>query len=74
MTAKEKAEELYERFFYSIPSMSDEGQLEDEISKKCALISADEIMKTLIDLSNGEFSYIYEVKYWQDVKKEISSI
>ena len=47
MIAKEKAIELYERFFYAIPSMSDEGELEHKIAKQCALIAVDEIIKAL---------------------------
>ena len=65
MTPKEKAVELYEKFFYIIPSMSDEGQIEDAISKQCALIAVEMVILNC---------YEEEEYYWQEVKQEIEKL
>jgi len=71
MTPKEKADELYEAFFYSIPSFTDEGQLEHKTAKQCALIAVDEIL----DLYAIHYTYYtLEFKYWQEVKKQLEKI
>ena len=71
MEAKQKANELYEMFYYSIPSFTDEGQMEHETAKKCALITVDEIIAALEDygqdtmeLQNMDrtFAWYYKVK------------
>lgn len=62
MTPADEAYELIEKFYYVIPSISDEGQLEDEISKKCALITVNKLIK-----ETGS-------KYWYNVKKEIENL
>lgn len=87
-TAKEKAKELYEKFFYTIPSISDEGQLEHETSKRCALIAVDEILTARpLEPNNVDWDgcgathkYWYEeqkqeaLNYWQEVKTEIEKL
>jgi len=76
MTTKEKAKELYEKFFYTVPSISDEGQLEDKISKQCALIAVDEVLKTFPNI-NGIAVYedhVVDIDYWQEVKQEIEKL
>jgi len=72
MNAKEKAKEL-------VYLMQWEGEMsEDEafkdFAKECALIAVDEIIEVLVDLSNGEFTYIHNVEYWQEVKQFIEEI
>ena len=76
MTPKEKAKELYEKFFYSIPSMSDEGQLEDKISKECALIAIDEIKEELYNWIGGDNHswQLSRMEYFEIVKKEINKL
>jgi hypothetical protein len=83
LTLKEKANELFNKYFSELRLPSDcEGCMQCidrcgnmvAVAKKYALIAVDEIIKTLVDLSNGEFTYINEVKYWQDVKEEISNL
>ena len=44
------------------------------ILKYSALIAVDEIIEVLVDLSNGEFIYIRDVEYWQEVKQFIEEI
>ena len=74
MSYKEKAEELYEKFFYTIPSMSDEGQLEHEISKKCAIISVIEVINAItFDFENPSENTIYWYKVKQEIQKRDDS-
>jgi hypothetical protein len=79
MTPKEKAKELYDKFYMAIPN--DEMGLNDEASRQCALIAVDEILK----LENpNTYNYLTESKehlivqiadnYWQEVKKEIENL
>jgi hypothetical protein len=69
MTPKEKAEELYLKFYSKIPSIQDEGQMQDEASKQCALIAVDEILKiTWVD------KFLITEDYWQEVKQEIEKL
>ena len=79
MTPKEKAIELYNKFYMAIPS--DEMGLSDEASRLCALIAVDELIKyhdEFMDVvryelpSNIVASIPY--KYWDDVKQEIENI
>jgi hypothetical protein len=65
MTPKEKAKELYLKFYSKIPSIQDEGQMQDEASKQCALISVDECLHTCVE------SMLY---YWEEVKQEINEL
>lgn len=70
MTPKEKAIELYEKFYYQLPSnLSDETQ--DCVAQECALIAVDEI----------DDSYPYYLNddndirdYWIAVKQEIEKL
>ena len=66
ITPKEKAKELYEKFFYTIPSISDKGQLEHETSKQCALIAVDEILSDM----GADRGY----EFWSNVKNEIKNL
>jgi len=40
-------------------------------TKECAKNAVDEIIDVLVELSNGEFTFIHEVEYWKKVKQEI---
>ena len=79
MTPKEKAIELYEKFYSEIEDFDHEHE-SCEVSarkvyaKKCSLIAVDEILSIFIknDGPSGS-SYINEGKfYWMQVKKELS--
>jgi hypothetical protein len=70
MTPKEKAQELYFKFYSKIPSIQDEGQMQDEASKQCALIAVDEILNEL----EGTNSTKEGGFYWQEVKQEIEKL
>jgi hypothetical protein len=74
MTPKEKAKELYLKFYSKIPSIQDEGQIQDEASKQCALIAVEEIIQA-IDFDWMEVQNLESVhRYWQEVKKEIEKL
>ena len=72
MTPKEKAKELYDKFYMAIPS--DEMGLSDDASRQCALIVVDEIMlleqKHILD----KYIELGLVSYYQEVKREIESL
>jgi hypothetical protein len=71
MTAQEKAKELIDKFA-RIDGYQDSIDLStclDEI--EYALIAVDEIIELLVDLSDGEFTYIHQVEYYDLVKKEL---
>ena len=66
MTPKEKAIELYEKFYYQLPStLADKVQ--DCAAHECALIAVDEILKC-DDID------IYGRKYYKEVKQEIEKL
>ena len=73
MTPKEKAIELYEKFYYQLPStLADKVQ--DCAAQECALIVVDEVLKqqpydvyTIEQCGNVN-------KYWQEVKQEIEKL
>jgi len=64
MTAKEKAEDLYIKFY---PDWLDNGLfVKTRIAKDLSLIAVDEIIKVVDDNCLE-----YDDDYWQEVKKEI---
>jgi hypothetical protein len=86
MTPKEKAEKLIGKFKPLCVNVKHTGILDglatvmnDDFinliaSKQCALIAVDEIIKTLVELSNGEYIFIHNVQYWEQVKNEINKL
>jgi hypothetical protein len=70
MTPKEKALELWNKFFYAQLTEGD-FTLDGEIAYKCALIAVDEIIEEtptyLGELNPKRF-------YWNQVKKEIEEL
>jgi hypothetical protein len=73
MTPKDKATQLVNRY-HELSKDFTRGVSMQEFSKECALIAVDEIIKVLVDLSNGEFTYIHNVEYMQEVKQEIENL
>jgi len=65
MTAKQKANELVDKYLEYVEAYSSESQLEN--AKICALIAVNEILDTLNQLS-------LEYEYWLDVKRYIKAI
>ena len=64
MEAREKAKDLFDKFYYLFPEKHriDFGYKE---SKQCALIAVDELIK------ETDWS---EINYWQEVKQEIEKL
>jgi len=72
MTAKEKAEELINKF-YEIENNSDYFGVNWKIAKQCALIAVDEVIQQLTPIEkapNNKSAF----QYWQEVKTEIKKL
>jgi hypothetical protein len=86
LTPKEKAKELYDKYFLLHESSTDENgvwivsALNKGLAKKCALIAVDEILNAIpneyLDIHGGEtYMQINEdVEYWNEVKQEINNL
>lgn len=76
MTPKEKAEELYNKFYSAIPRVDDDGQQEHASAKQCAIIAVDEIgtlkAESFDELPNPH--HYFSRKYWNEVKQEIEKL
>ncbi|MFY8248380.1 MAG: hypothetical protein ACOVJ5_01625 [Gloeomargaritales cyanobacterium] len=73
LTAKEKAKELYSKYYNRIEHTLSEEYSPNEIDvvKQCALIAVDEILKSIIwhhDFSNQTRNY------WQEVKSILEKL
>jgi hypothetical protein len=68
MTPKEKAQELYNKF-YNTSSHQHHVESRKDNAKQCALIAVDEILKV-----STFFKLITETEYWNEVKKEIEAL
>jgi hypothetical protein len=83
MTPVEKAKQLVQRFYFSLPNnggFTGPCNINDrwEEGKKCALIAVDEIINSnptsqLSDPFLGNRTYD-NVNYWKDVKQEIEKL
>jgi 3-methyladenine DNA glycosylase/8-oxoguanine DNA glycosylase len=68
MTPQEKAYEIWQK-------MMNADLLVDSISaKQCSLVAVQEIIEKLVQLSDGKFTYINDVQYYQEVKQEIEKL
>lgn len=80
MTEKEKAKELVDKFLPEIKSADRYNynleSLNFFISKRCAIIAIDEILKNFGLTCNGKMFYTEyrTIEYWQQVKKEIEKL
>ena len=77
MTPKEKAKELFNKYFdmkwqsYNISKMSIKSMTKSA-AKQCALIAVEEILKSHYVLLTGIKAITYN--YWQEVKEEIEKL
>jgi hypothetical protein len=65
MTAKEKAEELVNKFYNEVRYY--------QRAKQCALIAVDEVVQQLTPIEkapNNKFAF----QYWQEVKQELEKL
>lgn len=73
MNPKEKAKELFDKYFLLNESATDENgvwivlALNKGLAKKCALIAVDEILDFLIGSTTV-------IDYWKEVKQEINNL
>lgn len=72
MTPKEKAEELFNKFYSTVLPEEDEYEL--VISKQCALIAVDELIECSKSYDNYNATWASQINYWQEVKKEIEAL
>lgn len=73
MTPKEKAKELFNKYYSYLKSnlMDDKEAIED--AKHCTLIAVDEIIKELTEEISPSV-HGFRHKYWQKVKQEIEKV
>ena len=69
MTTKEKAKELFNKFYMAIPS--DEMGLCDEASILCALILVDEIINSNPNYPEFKEEWGTSLSYWEAVKQNL---
>ena len=82
MTPKEKAEQLVSKFnpfvYCYIGSSMLTNDADDGVilmmSKKCALISCDEILEHIDEIKTMEYHFGKSIAYWKDVKEEIEKL
>jgi hypothetical protein len=80
MTPKEKAEELFSKYYNSIEHTLSEEYSPHEmfVVKQCALIAVNEILSSGIDVDyyfDKSVGYMISyVEYYQEVKQEIEKI
>ena len=82
MSPKEKAKELIKKFSPYVETKDFFGDaVEDRCSKKCALIAADEILKSrpclpiCVSTDGGSSEAIFDANnFWQEVKTEIERL
>jgi len=77
MTAKEKADQLTQRFYFSLPNNGSQTGINNvhsrwEEGKMCALIAVNEIIDA-IDWHEYETPN-KELNYWLDIRKEIEKL
>jgi hypothetical protein len=69
MTAKEKAKELFDKFYQEAPLDEIKFYSNDVMAKNCALIAVDELIyETQFEVPN------IRQKYWINVKQEIFTL
>ena len=69
LDAKEKAEQLFYKFFLIKDEVYDECRMHENEAKQSALIAVDEIIRIENHHKNHKW-----VEYWQEVKQEIENL
>ena len=77
MTAKEKAKELFDKYYIVCQEYTEEIQCSIQ-AQECALIAVDEIIQQweVIDTYIADFGgkLNQSLRYWQEVKQEIQAL
>lgn len=76
MTHKEKADELFTRYYVML--LETDSQISEEItisilSQQLALIAVDEIIQEVVESADNEVKFM-RVIYWEKVKQEINNL
>jgi hypothetical protein len=69
-TPKEQAKELVDKM-WNIDERY--GSIGFHEAKQCAIIHVNEMIKKLVELSDGKFTYLNDVMHYQEVKQEIET-
>jgi hypothetical protein len=74
MSAKEKAQELFDKYCLAIKTdETDSGYFTNVLyAKQCALIAVDEIIEAIKIADNITFMYV--IDYYKEVKQEIEKL
>lgn len=72
MTAKEKAQELVDKFRTEILSFLGD-RIKDQNAKRCALVAVDELIKIHYLLTTTHDTSP-SINYWKEVKQEIQNL
>ena len=70
MEAKHKAYQIFEKMYSIIPSHPDGDNTDYDAAKKCALVEVDDILDALKEVVYAP----REIKYFQEVKREIENL
>ena len=73
MTPKEKAQELWWKYFHA-QSTEENENLDGEIAYQCALIAVDEILNLKHIVTLRRNMHEMELEYWEEVKQEIEKL
>ena len=71
MTPKEKAQELFDKYFDQMLSFG--FHLSNRQISKIAIIAVDEIIKALPPFRYG-LEFVAKIEFWNEVKQEIESL
>ena len=76
MTAKDKAQELVEKFYFNVLDRDGTGAMNRFEVKQCALIAVDEIIYVAQYECHAPRGYDPHetVEYWEEVKQEIEKL
>jgi rubrerythrin len=72
-TAVDKAKELIEKFEQLINYTSQASRTCESTAKQCAIIHVNEMIKKLVELSDGKFTYLNDVMHYQEIKQAIET-
>jgi hypothetical protein len=70
MEPKEKAQELYWKYYQKVADSS----YPEDLSKQCALIAVDEVLYCLNMNHDNVYFYNPEYEYYKEVKQEIEKL